>query len=252
MFARFLRLALIGLPMIAGRLPGADRAAEIAALHREAIGGAERIEALSSYRADGTVTAGGRRVRFTLLAARPARVRLETGANGRTLVQGTDGEEPAWEFDTGTWPPRYRPMPEAVARTFVADAEFDDPLVAGAERGFAVEYAGEVEEGGRRFARLTVTRRLRETFTLHVDLETCLIHRRIDERTSAGGRPRVITTQYEDFRPVEGVLLPHRVVVLTDGRLTQETRIDAITARPTLSPDTFRRPAAKGPEKRSP
>ena len=88
----------------------ADQAADIAQIHLEAIGGRARIAALQGLRVAGIVLVGEKRLRFTMIAARPNRVRLETENNGRTLVNASDGVEPAWEFDTGNWPPRYRDM----------------------------------------------------------------------------------------------------------------------------------------------
>src|SRR4051812_3711459 len=79
----------------------ADTGEELARIHVEAIGGKQRIAALVALRATGSVVAGGKQVRFTLTAARPAKVRLETESGGRTLVQASDGAEPPWEFDTG-------------------------------------------------------------------------------------------------------------------------------------------------------
>ena len=232
------------LPFLLCLLPAAwaDRAEDLARIHIEAIGGRERIEKLSALRATGTVTASGRQVRFTMTAARPAKVRLETEAGGRTLVQGFDGSEPAWEFDTGTWPPVYRAMAEPNAKTFVADAEFDDPLVAGRRRGFSVDFAGEVKIGGRSLLRLLVTHRFTETYSLMLDPRTYFIVMRVEERTTAGGRKAQVATHYEDFRPVDGVLLPHTVTVAIDGRTTQQTKISRIDANPPLTVDTFRRP----------
>lgn len=68
-------------------LPGAraDRIAEIMEIHVAAIGGRERIEALRSFRAEGHVlSATGAQVKFTMLAARPGQVRVETERGGRT------------------------------------------------------------------------------------------------------------------------------------------------------------------------
>ena len=222
----------------------ADQAADIARIHIEVIGGRERIAALGALRASGYVVTGGKRVNFSLTAARPDRIRLETEGSGRTLVQGSDGIEPPWEFDTGTWPPHYRPMPEGAARTFVADAEFDDPLVAGAARGFVFDFAGEVEVEGRKLLRVLVTRKMTEMSHLLIDAETYLIMLRTESRTSATGRKLQIITRYEDFRPVGGVLLPHEIIVAVDGRRTQQTRIETIEANPELSPGTFTRPKA--------
>jgi hypothetical protein len=220
----------------------ADRAQELARIHVEAIGGRERIEKLAALRATGQVRAGGKQVRFTMTAARPDKVRLETEAGGRTLVQGTDGVGPAWEFDTGTWPPQYRDMAAANAKTFVADAEFDDPLVAGKARGYTFDYAGEMEANGRTMLRLLVTRNLRETYSVFLDSRTYFIVMRAEERTTAGGRKTHVVTHYDDFRPVEGVLLPHQITVAVDGRMTQQTNITRIDANPSLGAETFTRP----------
>lgn len=231
----------------------ADRAQELALIHTEAIGGQKRIEALKSIRATGHVAVtGGAQVRFTMLAARPALLRLETERGGRTLVQGTDAVEPAWEFDTGTWPPQYRSMNASVAKTFVADAEFDDPLVAGEARGYTLDFAGEMVVDGRKLLRVLVTRKLADTFSVLLDDETFFIVMRIEHRESAGGRRLQLVTHYDDFRPVEGVLLPHTVTLAVDGRATQQTKIAKIEANPKLAEGTFSRPKVSAPAVRTP
>ena len=241
-----MRGVLVALAAVGGFracLVRADPAADIAAIHVEAMGGKTRIEALTALRATGEVTAAGKTVRFTLLAARPDRVRVETTIGDRTLVQGSDGVAPAWEFEVGAAPePRARTMPEATARTFTADAEFDDPLVAGAARGYGFDFGGEAIAEGRKFFRVLVTRRLAETFTLLVDASTYLVVGRQDIRETATGRRVAVVTRYGDFRPVEGVLLPHQVAVTVDGRVTQETRIDRIEANPFVEAAGFVRP----------
>ncbi len=220
----------------------ADPAAEIAAIHVEAMGGRVRIAALTAMRATGEVTAAGKAVRFTLFAARPDRVRVETSTGGRTLVQGSDGSAPAWEAETGTPTPSVRKMADGIARTFVADAEFDDPLVAGVAGGYGFDFGGEIMVAERKLFRVLVTQRLREPFTLLVDASTYLIVGRQETRETATGRRVPVVTRYGDFRPVEGVLLPHQVAVTVDGRVTQETQIDRIEANPNIEAAGFARP----------
>jgi hypothetical protein len=233
-----------------GVLARADQAADIARIHLEAIGGPERMAALKTLRMSGIVVVGDKRMKFRMIAARPDRVRLETESDGRTLVHASDGVEPPWEFDTGTWPPKFRDMSESAAKGFVADAEFDDPLVAGPARGFALDYAGEVEVGPRKLLRLLVTKNLRDTFSVLVDPTTYFIVMRVDERTTAGGRKRQIVTRYDDFRPVDGVLLPHRVTLLTDNRVEQQMAIERVETNPEISKDLFTRPKAEAVEKK--
>lgn len=220
----------------------AERAADLARIHLEAVGGRARLEALAAMRAHGQVIVGDRRIRFTMVAARPNLMRLETQNGTRSLIQATDGIEPPWEFDTGTWPPRYRAMAESAARTFAADAEFDDPLIAGAARGYQLSYAGETDVAGRMFLRVLVKRGESESHTLLLDPDTYLIAMRVEVRQTPSGQRVQIVTQFEDFRPVQGVLLPHDVIVAVDGKVTQQTKIERIEPNPLLSPDTFRRP----------
>jgi hypothetical protein len=230
---------------LAGPLALADRVTDLVRIHREAIGGDDRIAALAAIRATGEVIAGGKKMRFTMVAARPDRIRLETESGGRTLVQASDGKNPPWDFDTGQWPPHYRDMAPAVAKTFAADSEFDDPLVAGAERGYAIDYAGEITADGKKLIRLLVTHKLTTTFALLIDPDTYLIVRRIEERTDSLGRTAHIAVQYGNYRPVDGVLIPHEVAVAVDGTVTERTQIAAVEANPEIADDAFTRPKAK-------
>lgn len=230
----------------------ADRAADLARIHLEVMGGRSRVTALEAMRVTGNVVASGKQVRFVMTAARPNRLRLETERGGRTLVQGTDGVDVAWEFDTGTWPPQYKPMPEGVAKTFVADAEYDDPLVAGEERDYTLDYAGELQVEGKKLLRVLVTRKRADSFWLFLDDETYLIVKRVEQRTTAGGRKAQVVTHYEDFRPIDGVLLAHSITVAIDGRVTQQTSITRIEANPQIKDVTFRRPRVAVPGLREP
>jgi hypothetical protein len=135
-------------------------------------------------------------------------------------------------------------MAAGAARTFMSDAEFDDPLIAPASRGYALDFAGEFEAEGRRTLRILVTRRMVETTALLVDDETALILMRVEQRESAGGRNLRVTTHYADYRPVEGVLLPFIITLSIDGTVTQQTKILRIEANPTIGETTFTRPAA--------
>ena len=227
----------------------ADPAEDLARIHVEVLGGQERIDALTALRASGVVMTGGKRVRFTMIAARPNRLRLETVAEGRTLVQASDGVGVPWKLDSGVQPLRDVPMAEGEGRVFAADAEFDDPLVAGAARGYGLDYAGEVDAGAKKLVRVLVTRKLQETFSVLVDPETYLIVARVEHRLSAGGRRLEITTRYDDYRPVRGVLLPHRVAVVMGGKVVQVTVIEAVEANPAVTAETFARPPVAVPAK---
>ena len=101
---RFLRPLVLALSLVwcAAVTRAEERIDEIRRMHLEALGGKARVDALSGLRASGQVLAGGKRLRFIMIAARPVKLRLETESAGRTLVQGYSGEGEPWEFDTGS------------------------------------------------------------------------------------------------------------------------------------------------------
>lgn len=219
----------------------ADRADMIARIHVEAIGGLMRINLTRTLEATGRVDIGGRTMRFHLLAERPNRLRMETTMDGRRLVQGTDGTEPPWQFSPDESPAKVSRLSGQTARDFAADAEFDDPLVDYAARGYVLDYAGEISLEGRKHFKLLVTRRLQDSYFLLVDAETYFITRRVTTQVR-GGLETVRETVYADFRPVGGVILPHRITVNIDGRWLHETVMETVTPNVRVPPGSFTPP----------
>lgn len=228
--------------LLAATLSAADRVAELAKLHVSVLGGAERLEALAAIRATGIIFFEGRRAEFSLTAARPNRLRLESKEDGQKLVQGYDGIEPPWEFDPEVWPPRTRLLSEPTSSRIVADAEYDGPLIAGTARGYRVDFTGEVTRDGHPYLQLAVSYRFIENYVLLIDAETYLIAYRIDQTPLFGGEPEETVTHYDLYQPVDGVLIPHVITTLVNGRETQRMRIDRIEANPPLTPTLFVRP----------
>jgi hypothetical protein len=233
-------LAVIGF-LLANSLLGADRLAELMSMHVEVVGGKEQIAALAAVRASGVIFLPGKRVKFTLTVARPNLLRLESEADGHKFLQAYDGVDLPWQFDSNEWPKRYRGMSDESSDQIMVDAEYDGPLISGQARGFKVTYVGETEVNGRKFAQLQVTWRLRQTFSLLLDPETYLIVYRVDTRPKGEGREESVT-HYDDYRPVDGVLLPHEITTTVEGRVTDQMRIDRIEANPPINAGMFTRP----------
>ncbi|HEY1111561.1 MAG TPA: hypothetical protein VGE76_23095 [Opitutaceae bacterium] len=224
----------------------AEKMKELIRIHTQALGGAARIEKLAAIRATGVSGIAGKApVRFTLTAARPAKIRLETEAGGRTLVQGWDGVEPAWEFDTLKWPPQYRAMAKDTAHQFTTDAEFDDALIAGEKRGYTLEYGGEIESEGQKVIRVTVRRKAEDAYVLLLDSRTSFIVARVETREGKDKQKTQVITRLENYLPVDGVMMPHLVTVVVDGKPVQQTKMEKIAANPALTAETFSRPKSQ-------
>ncbi len=221
----------------------ADTADDVARIHTEAIGGKVRMSRMTSLQAAGRVLIDGREMSFKLIAERPNRLRMETQVQGKRVIQATDGVAPPWQLNPDASPPVATDLTGDEAQEFAADSEFDDPLVDYAARGYALDYAGEHMVGGRRVIKLLVTRRLVRSYFLLLDAETYFIVSKQATRTR-GGREVPIETRYDDFRPVAGVILPHRYAVYADGRLLHETILEMVKPNAPVPPGSFTPPAA--------
>jgi hypothetical protein len=225
----------------ASLLPAED-ADNIARIHVEAIGGKMRLSLLQSLQAEGQVFIDERRLDFTLVAQRPNRLRMETRSGERRIVQATDGVNPPWQMFVGANPSKPTNLTGNEAREFAADAEFDDPLVDYAAKGYTLDYAGKVDWNGKQVFRLFVTRRFIAGYYLLIDTETYFIVGKQAVRKLEFGREVSIETRYEDFRPVAGIIMPHRVIVTGEGRPLHETVMRRVQANVPVPDRIFAKP----------
>jgi len=217
-------------------LARADFAADLARIHIEASGGRARLDALSGLVAYGVTRNENGERKFVLMAERPNRVCVEVSAAGRTISQGWDGKGTPWISDSATG--RVTLLSGDAAQAFKSEAEFDDPLVAGPERKVAIDYVGEVKVGDVEWLKLVVTQNFTETSFVYLDPSTYLIVRR-DVVRRIQGKEVVLRTNYSDFRTVAGVILPHRWVIMQDGKQLRETVIDRMEANPVIPARVF-------------
>lgn len=218
----------------------ADFAKDLAHIHAEATGGIERVKALQALRATGTTSTVKGELGFVLCSQRPNRLRITITGDNRTIVQAWDGKNEPWTTDSQTQ--RIMVMAGEVAAVFKTEAEFDDPLLAGPDRPVSLDYAGEVELDGRSLLKLVVTHNFTSLSFVYLDPSTYLMVRRDVLRRYKAGEV-VLRTDYSDFRPVAGVLLPHRLVVTQGGKRVRETVIERMEANPDFPAGFFSVPA---------
>jgi hypothetical protein len=214
----------------------ADFARDVARIHTEATGGREQIDALKSFKATGVTSNERGEMPFIMWAARPSSIRIEVKMNAQTITQGWDGEQNPWTTDPRT--KRVIFLSGQAAEDFKAEAEFDDPLLAGPDRKVALDYVGVVEEDGQKRIKIMVTQNFTAVSFVYLDAATYLIVRR-DVVRRRGVTEMVLRTDYSDFREVAGVVLPHRMIVTAGGKRVRETVIDVMQANPQVAEGFF-------------
>lgn len=212
-------------------------AADIARIHVEAIGGQERIDRLHSFRAAGQSQLGDVTLEFQMWAARPRSIRIEVMMGNQVLVQGWDGRHEPWIQNGRDGAGQL--MPDAVKTRFKSESDFDTPLINPETRGFALEYAGEDEVGGRPVVKLLATRDLTDQSTLFLAADTYFIVRQDRVRLAADGTRVATQTLYGDFRPVLGVILPHQLRTYEGETLVSDVMLNWIEPNPPIEPTMF-------------
>ena len=204
----------------------------------------DRLAALTALRAEGRTFINDEVVPFTFIAQRPNRLRVESFTPRRRVVQVYDGTNPPWISHTEQKGGAPQDMGESDARDFIANADFDGPLVNFTAKGYSVDYAGEEPVEGRKASKLLVMNKSDSIYFLWVDAENHEVVKRTAYRQS-GGQRVAVDTLFKDFREVGGVLQPHRIETSANGRLLYIMLIDRMVPNPPeLPPETFAQPPA--------
>lgn len=185
-----------------------DLGAEIAQKHAERAGG--RGRELRSLYAEGRTLIRGEVVDFKMWAERPNRLRIESTSPVRRVVQVYDGRHEPMISHSDVEQGRPLRMSAGERKDFIANADFDGPLIDYAAKGYSVDYAGGEEIDGRPANKLLLMDARDEVFFYWVDAETAEIVKRSVFRV-ARDRRVLVDTYFSDFREVAGTRQPHRV-----------------------------------------
>ncbi|MDH3743670.1 MAG: DUF1579 domain-containing protein [Acidobacteriota bacterium] len=203
-------LILAALAVVPAGLAGAVNAEvdDVIGKHIEAKGGRANWDKIESLRATGDFTAFSKVAPFTLHRARGNKYHLDHTMNGGRLVIGYDGDSFWWDnffFQAGP-----QPITDAVnLAALEREIELRTPLFDYKERGFEAELV----EGETNFEGiLTVAIQLKRTDdsveTWHLDPDTFLEVAR-ESPGSDFGRPMPSRTIFDEFREVQGAMIPH-------------------------------------------
>jgi hypothetical protein len=191
--------------------PAASPVDEVVDSHLAARGGKEKLLALQSIRQTGTVTASDGRVALVVREIqRPGRFRLEFTYQGTKSVFANDGTK-GWQVAPlqGQFEPAEMPL-ESDAAAGVDQRDIEGPLVGWRGKGHVVELLGrETLPSGEAF-KLKVTLQGGAVRYDYVDVASHQVVRS-DVTRIVRGHPTVLENTFSDFRPVGGIVFPHRI-----------------------------------------
>jgi outer membrane lipoprotein-sorting protein len=217
---------------------------EIVAKNLKAKGGAEKWKSISSVKMTGTFAAQGMEGPMSLFAKRPNLSRQEITMKGRKLVQAFDGTTP-WMILPDSGVPQV--MPAAQGESVRNNADFDGPLVDYQTKGHKIELVGKEKVGGTEVYHLRLTKKGGSIEHYYLDTESGIeVKRTVD--VDAGGMTQTVETELSNFKPVEGIMIPHLMKQSVNGTPVAQMTVEKIEFNAPIEDSIFRMPKESATE----
>lgn len=221
-------------------IASAQSVADLVAKNLAARGGAERLKAVDALKITGRMKSMGLDLPLTIWRRRPNLVRQEMRLQDRAIVQAFDGER-AWTVNPlagSDEPQEIRGQPADMMRE---QSDFDGPLVDYQQKGSAIEVEGPDTVEGVKAIVLKITLKSGRVQRVWLDADTGLEVKSASE-VPQGPRTVRVETILSDYRPEDGLVMPHRLRTFVDGQLQADVTIDRIEVSPRIDPAIFRMP----------
>lgn len=215
---------------------------DVVRLWAAAIGGMKKIHALQSVRMRGTIAFGSDEARpLVVEVERPGRIRTEVQfAEGR-FFQVFDGKN-GWVGVPFAKDAGVRPMSAQELANAVEQADIEGPLVDSAAKGIALALEGKEKVDGRDAWHIRVTRRDGVSRWLDLDAATSL-KVRWEGELGQGAEQKMNVSTFSDYRPVQGITFPFRIVSGALGETPNQTIVfESIEVNPKIDPGDFAQP----------
>lgn len=219
--------------------PPAETVDTIVEKHIEARGGLERLRSVRSLRAAGRMRLGGRtEAAFTLVWEKPRRARFEVTFQGKVNLQVLDGDQGWWVAPLMGMPEPV-PLPAETVGQLVRGIDLEGPIVDHARKGHRVQLLGRDSVDGIAAWKLEVTTGDGTILHVFVDAERFLEIKEVCKELSTG---LDLETTFSDYKPVEGLMMPHQLTSVLQGNPMDTTLIESILLNVPVDDAEFKRP----------
>jgi outer membrane lipoprotein-sorting protein len=232
---------LVGCLLLPSLSLSAQTADEIVANNLKAKGGVEKLKSISSVKMTGTMMAQGRQMPMTVYSKRPNLLRQDIKLPMGSVVQAFDGTT-AWVIPPGEENAREVTGPQADGAR--KNSEFDSPLLDYASKGHKIELVGREKADGAEVYHLRLIKKDGAVEHYYIDTTTNLEIKRTAE-VDAGGAKQVLESELSNYKPVEGMMVPHTIKQSMGGMPVSQMTIESIVFNGPMDDALFKMPAKK-------
>jgi hypothetical protein len=219
---------------------------DIIARHIDAYGGKDAWKKVEAMELTGNYTSFSVVHDFYTLKTSDGHFFTEYNIGKNRVKEGYDGTT-FWTIDPWQGFDFPRKINKAERHVVMQKAEFFTPFYRWEERGFEVGYKGTEEIDGTEVYVLTLARPGMPEETWYIDANTFLVYKSITQWVDFS-YPMVAETFYDDYRNVEGLVLPHYMEQTYSTRHTI-TEIDRVVMNPAVNNQVFHMSSCPGMER---
>jgi len=209
---------------------------ELIAKNLEAKGGAAKLNAVQSIKQVSQFSMSGMAATMTVYTKRPNRVRQEVKVGAQTVISAFDGVT-SWIVNPMIGSEKPIAVTGPQADLLREQGDFDGPLVDYKTKGYTVELVGSETLGERKVNHLKLVTPSKQTVHLYLDATTNLEAKRLTEVESLK-----LEQELDDYRPVEGVMIPFHIRLLVNGVPQSEMKVQSVQFNVTMDDAIFRMP----------
>jgi hypothetical protein len=223
---------------------------EVLARNYQAHGGLDKLLALKAWKMSGKISLPEQKLELPveIWQKAPDKLRVETAFQDMKVTQGYDGSQAWWIMPLLA--AEAQEMPGDQARQFQEQAGFENPLVEFKEKGYQLELLGQEDLEGKPVFKLKLTKAGGQEIYFYLDGESG-IERKVSRTMKDGAADALVEILYGDYRPVDGLVMPHTVENRVNGKTRMRLAMDRIAVNPVLSEAIFAMPDKKNaPDKK--
>lgn len=180
---------------------------------------------------------------FVVDMKRPSQSRVEIVFAGKTAVQVYDGKN-GWKVRPYLNRNDVEPFTKEELKASVDTWQIDGPLLGAAARGTKVELEAVEPVEGKEAYRLKLTASSGNVQHIWIDAQSFLDVKVEGTPRRMDGKMRTVWIYQRDFRPEQGVIVPHVLETAVDGyHDTHKMIIEKVAVNPALNDTLFTKPS---------
>jgi hypothetical protein len=179
---------------------------------------------------------------FQMELARPTKTHLEVPFQGQTAVQVYDGKN-GWKLRPFLGRHEVESFTADELKIAASQQELDGALINHAAKGTSVALDGTETLEGRNTYRLKLTYKTGEVRHLWIDAQTFLDAKIEGTPRRWDGKTRTVATYFRDYKPVDGLMIAHRLETQIEGVSGAENiYVEKVALNPTFAASVFAKP----------